>query len=447
MEPGSSIWDRAYLGRLNPDGSIDNTFPEQALDFGEWDHNVGDLEILPSGKILMAGQGHFDPDDGLIVERRNTDGSLDNSFGNSGQVFYPGLDGRELIIQSDGKFLAVGYGLELSRFNSDGSLDNSFATNGTFDHDQVWLGESQGFQNVAVIQPDGKILVGLGGYNGAPSMGVGRLNSDGTVDTGFGVNGIAQVSATNSEHSLSSMLLLSNGKIMVGGATYDGSEHGFTMFRLNSNGTLDGTFGNGGVLRDQTLGDNCYSMHLESNDRFLCISANTWNADLGFIPFNSDGSIDNSFGPTGINVDQSNNDTRIPDLGDVIMQPDGKLLFASYTSYGLSTGRRAFGVFRYFTHLNTGIVDFSLPGHEVELYPNPVIQSARIDFELLNDEVLDMILVNSDGREVMVFSQDKRWPAGKNSVVLDFDESIAAGAYIVMIKNNTGSHSIRVIVN
>lgn len=451
VEPGSSIWDRAYLGRLNPDGSIDNTFPEQALDFGEWDHKVGDLEILANGKILIAGQGHFDPDDGLIVERRNTDGSLDNSFGNSGQVFYPGLDGRELIIQSDGKFLVIGsFDDEVTRFNSDGSIDNSFATGGTFQNGQFGSAVSGGFIDIAALQSDGKLLIGLSGYNGAPNMGVGRLNADGSVDTGFGVNGVAHMSASQSDHSMNSIVQLSNGKIMVGGSSYDGSDFAFTMFRLNANGTLDNSFGNSGVFREM-FGDfisRCYSIHREPDNRLLCVATREWEDNLSFIPFNSDGSFDDSFGPSGIFVDQTDIETRIPDLGDVILQPDGKLLFSSHTSYGLlSSSDRAFGVFRYFTNLNTGILDFSIPENQIELYPNPVTQAARVDFELLNDEVLDMTLLNTDGKEIKVFSQDKRWPAGKNSVLLDFDESVAAGAYIVMIKNNTGSHSIRVIVN
>ena len=103
-------------------------------------------------------------------------GSLDNTFGTSGKVttdFGNSDDGRSIAIQSDGKILVAGYSdngsnvdFALVRYNSDGSLDNTFDTDGKLTTDIGSYGDEG---NSVAIQSDGKILVAGESWNGSNS--------------------------------------------------------------------------------------------------------------------------------------------------------------------------------------------------------------------------------------------------------------------------------------
>jgi uncharacterized delta-60 repeat protein len=106
--------------------------------------------------------------------------------------------------------------------------------------------------DAVALQPDGKILVAGRGTdaNGQDSFLVARLNSDGSLDTSFAVGGVFMPQlgtgspATSAAHAIA---LQPDGKIVVGGEA-NGSPNGFMLIRLNSNGTPDADFGDGGKV-------------------------------------------------------------------------------------------------------------------------------------------------------------------------------------------------------
>ncbi len=143
------------------------------------------------------------------IGRLNTDGSLDIGFDPrpGGDVRSPGVDC--VIVQADGKILVVGsfnvLGGQLrnciGRLNVNGTLDSGFNP-----------GADVGVSSLAV-QADGKILVGgeFSTLRGQPRSGIGRLNANGTLDSGFnpGAGGGGYVS---------SLAVQPDGKILVGGS-------------------------------------------------------------------------------------------------------------------------------------------------------------------------------------------------------------------------------------
>ena len=225
---------RSYIGRLNADGTVDTSFNPGAS-FG-----VYSVAVQVDGKILVGGD--FSTLGGQSrnkIGRLDADGTLDTSFnpGAGGAVAIPYV--HSLALQADGKIL-VGGGfttlseqsrIGLGRLNPDGTLDPSF--------NPGVGGEFYPSVESLAVQADGRILVGgffttLSGQN---RIGLGRLNADGTLDTGFN---------PGAAYAVNSLAVQADGKILVGGGfTALGSQSRNYIGRLNADGTLDTSFNPG----------------------------------------------------------------------------------------------------------------------------------------------------------------------------------------------------------
>ncbi len=220
-------WACANIGRLNPDGSPDRTFHPGAND------QIFSMAVQPDGKILVGGW--FTVLGGQArgyLGRLNPDGTLDPLFNPSagGGVTYPGVYG--LAVQPDGKIVVGGdfrklggqACMNIGRLNSDGILDTNFYATA---NDVVYP---------VALQPDGKILL-AGAFsilNGEPRSCIGRLNPDGSLDTAFNPG----VSSTPV-----AIIVQADGKILVGGgfSALAGQGPGH-LGRLNPDGSLDTLF-------------------------------------------------------------------------------------------------------------------------------------------------------------------------------------------------------------
>lgn len=191
------------------------------------------------------------------------DGSLDTSFGDGGKVV-TNVNGNErangLIIQPDGKIVVAGYTYSSTfgddviciRYNSNGTLDTSFGNNGiaTFD---IQIGSDDRALSID-IQSDGKLV--LAGYsdNGSNKDGLLiRLNTNGTIDTTFGTEGKILTNfsfsgfTTRQDEYRTVKIHALTGNIVVGGTSYSASNNSRAiMARYNSSGELDPTFATGG---------------------------------------------------------------------------------------------------------------------------------------------------------------------------------------------------------
>ena len=270
--------------------------------------------------------------------RAQNAGSLDTTFGDGGKVATTTLAGNaqygqfsELVSQTDGKIVAGGYVLSnqrdridflLIRYQTDGTLDTSFGNAGGATLD-FGVAESGGYIRSLALQPDGKILAaGLlnlptGGLNPTYSFAVARFNSDGSLDTGFGTNGKIQLRpGADLEHTYGGVgiVLQSDGKFVVAGATTgpQNSHAGgdFILIRYNSDGTMDPSFGSGGFVQTHLLSQSnsqalLYRIALQPDGKIVVCGADdqTGNGIQGggvFLRYNSDGSLDSGFGTGGI---------------------------------------------------------------------------------------------------------------------------------------------------
>jgi uncharacterized delta-60 repeat protein len=236
------------VARYNPDGSLDTSFGtagEVTTDFGSTPGEASGVVLQPDGKLVAAGTAGS----AFALARYNTDGSLDTSFGTSGKVTtltptqgLPQLSLYGAVLQSDGKILVWGLdpgtyfspGAEivLVRYNSNGSLDSTFGSGG-----QTAFGYPFGSKGGLALQSDGKILL-------IASGSLVRLNSDGTTDPTFGANGSVMTGLGRT----GAIAVQADGKVLVVGGLSDPPQPGwFAVKRYNANGTLDATFGTGGV--------------------------------------------------------------------------------------------------------------------------------------------------------------------------------------------------------
>ena len=182
----------------------------------------------------------------------------------------------------------------LSNLMSAQAIDTTFGINGSLNQNN--LGSFYG----PTITPDGKIISpGLFKDGGDYKASLLKMNTDGTLDSTFGVNGKFEMNLFASEDYYEDFVkatVLSNGKILV--IYYyefdngiDESVDGTKLVRLNADGTLDNTFNN-----PMIVGNNNFYIDYEilSNDKILAITLNSMRRIL------SDGSLDSSYGTSGI---------------------------------------------------------------------------------------------------------------------------------------------------
>jgi uncharacterized delta-60 repeat protein len=252
-----------------PTGTPDTSFNGSG-DYTTTATKLNDITVLPSGEILAVGYRFFSDND-LILLKINSNGSLDSSFTGGGEVNFDsgGVDdvGNKVLVDDAGKILVVGSSGNLSgmdmalwRFNPDGSLDTSFAGDGSTTHD---VGAFADIGNAIAIDSDGNIFVtGSGIASSYNDMIIWKYSTAGVLDTTFGTNGIVQYDLANDHDHGYDIAIDGQGKILVVGYSYNDSNiNVLEIWRYNSNGTADTSFGTNGVITEpgSDLGSNPHS--------------------------------------------------------------------------------------------------------------------------------------------------------------------------------------------
>jgi uncharacterized delta-60 repeat protein len=274
-----------------------------------FEDHVQQVFAMPDGKVLVAGEGttfFFGPFASWpILVRYNSNGTLDTSFGNQGKVFGDGgLRVIDVLVQPDGKIVVVGGAsftspnatndFGLYRYNSNGTLDTAFGASGRVVTSIGGLNESAG---AVILLPDGKLQAagGTAGDGVTPAtIDLVRYNPDGTLDGTFGTGGKIAHSYPASggvNPLITGLALTQGGKIL-------GRGPGF-MARFNADGSFDMSFDGDGIRTDGLFAkyfavqpDGRYLVAGTSDD---VAPGHMWTISR----FNSDGSVDNTFGTNG----------------------------------------------------------------------------------------------------------------------------------------------------
>ncbi|MCK9451770.1 MAG: T9SS type A sorting domain-containing protein [Bacteroidales bacterium] len=331
----------AGINAQNP-GDFDTSFGIDGIAMTAIGNNFGmayDMAVQADGKIILAGQARFGSYKYAMV-RYNTDGSLDQSFGENG-IVTTSIDisdfGKSVAIQADGKIVlsghvqdATSYHAVVVRYNADGSIDTSFGTNG-LSHLNMDNNET------VVLQDDGKIVVA--GFKN-DNFGLARLNTDGSIDTSYGDAGYVMTVMTDPDGSnitsyAFDLAVQEDGKIIAAGFSYSyNTHHDVAVARYTTDGTLDATFADNGVFKADLGGWADFGTAVAvQDDGKIVISAHkemgtlpgTPTYDGAIIRLNADGSYDLTFGESGVaSFHLAEHATY---LQDVVLQDDGSIYF------------------------------------------------------------------------------------------------------------------------
>ena len=216
------------------------------------------------GKVVVVGNtdsGNGSGSGTWVIERYLTSGQLDSGFGSAGIVKL-GLGGvtsaTGLVVQPSDQRILVGgqrysggaFGAEFVRLNADGSLDTSFGGSG-----EVFLSRSGvsvlGTGGLALDASGNAYLAG-GGMQGSSSVGViAGVTPTGAPD-GWASGGILVPDTSSAGPSAQlSGVAVSGGTVFFAGAASDSSQNSYgLMGAVNaSNGSAVSAFGSGGVFR------------------------------------------------------------------------------------------------------------------------------------------------------------------------------------------------------
>jgi uncharacterized delta-60 repeat protein len=201
-----------------------------------------------------------------------------------------------------------------------------------------------------VLQPDGRIVVaGNTVLNSNLAFALARYNSDGGLDTSFGTAGLVTSSNPLITYS-SSLALQSDGRIVVAGLLYRlGTSQAFALTRYNSNGTLDTSFGSNGVVTTSfsSIGGEAHSVTVQPDGRIVAAGTVYYSGANGFAlaRYNIDGTLDTAFGSGGKVT--TGFGRRYELANRVVVQPNGRIIAAGYSSTQGPFGSESFALARY----------------------------------------------------------------------------------------------------
>ncbi len=509
-------------------GELDSTFGGDGIvttAIGSGYDVAHSVATQTDGKIVAAGVSVIGTEYAFSLARYKTDGALDSSFGTDGKVttlLGSSVDGAQSVaIQTDGKIVVAGtsffqYGyypnytydvdFALIRYESNGTLDSSFGTNGILitDFDSTW-----DKANAVLIQPDGKIVeAGFTGANGSNDFALVRYNMNGTPDSSFGVAGKSRVDMYLNDDEITSLTLQPDGKIIAGGFSVFYVNDDFALARFNHNGTIDNTFGTNGIVTTdfESNFDHVRAVAIQPDGKIVAagFSSKNQNIDFTVARYNSDGTLDTSFGMEGKVITAIVGGNNGDDWATAMaLQPDGKIILSGTTQsavYGSSfddfalaryntngtvdssfgtdgqvitsvspysdfsysmtlqsdgkiisagyspVGPFAYGftIVRYLSDLNIGIASFSYSQNSVLIYPNPIHKTETLEYTLTKNESLTISLYDVNGKLIRNFIFNEQRAAGTHKETLDIGE-LTSGNYFLTISNGLQKMLVKMV--
>ncbi len=369
------------LLRFNVDGTLDQTFGENG-EFSFSDRSVGLFAILPNDKILALASSTRDPGTGQIttwITRLNANGTIDLSFGTNGlaqiyqtQSFSEILSLQDLTIQVDGKVVITGHLRQtlsegsndylVMRINTDGTLDTTFNDDGIGTYS---VGASEYGHGVAVMSTGEIVVVGYTIFTATYCDPIViKLTSSGLLDSSFGTGGVRHI-VGNKQYGCEMFLdvvIQSDDKIVAVGISDRAASDAIGVYRFNSDGTLDNSFGTGGEVLTQVLDPWAYSVVIDVQGRIVvagsgknssCTNRGAYKCeDTLVVRYRSDGSIDEYNGiPILLMLAATAGDNQ-DGAQEILLQNDGKILLFAHI---VPAGKSGFDL--AIVRLNESIID------------------------------------------------------------------------------------------
>ena len=445
------IKDNFCLVRFNHNGSVDSSFGPDGVVITNFTNTsiASDIALQTDGRIIVAGHSWGTTDNEFALARYNPDGSPDSTFGTLGLVMTPfsgkSAAARTLKIQNDGKIIVGGHvytvGIDwdefaLARYNPDGSLDNTFGTSGQLT--TSFGAGTRNWINSIQLQPDGKIVAGGFSNN---QFAIARYHSNGTLDNTFGTSGLVTTLIPGTTQGVINAVALSpSGSIFAGGFSVDTMSN-FTIVKYNSSGIPDNTFGSSGILVSKISPeqDAIADILIQADNKLLVGGSTNESSIFQFVlaRFDSLGNPDPTFGTAGI-VKTLIHPT-FNQLEAITLQPDGKILATGFVGnypYDIA-------VTRYMSTMVSSKSPGTLPD-QITIYPNPTSDILHITFTPEHQEDISIKLFDCNGQVLLAKSFTSFIPGEENTESLQLT-TYTAGIYFVNISTLTTNQTFKII--
>jgi len=335
---------RPAAGTLDPrfgDGGV----VRHAVDgFGFQTNGVA---VDEQGRIVVASSAAQNMlDSSFVLTRYRSDGTLDPTFGDGNQVLssFPGesANANALAIQPDGRIVVAGSlatentaRFALARYHGNGTLDAHFGAGGVVATD---FGSGINFGYSVAIQHDGRIVVS--GVVATPDQsrflcGVARYERGGSLDQTFGSGGLAIADFGGFTQSCRSVKIQRDGRIIVGGMNKDRpGVFSFAVARFDRDGMLDQEFGTGGMTFAHFDGaSDGRSLAIQPDGKIvlggLALLGPNSPQIAGLARWDQHGVLDPTFGVGGLGVAQLPG-TRFAEANAVAIDRVGRILVAGH---------------------------------------------------------------------------------------------------------------------
>ena len=279
-----------------------------------------------------------------------TPGDLDPTYGTGGKVTTDFQGGAfdligDAVVQPDGKLVAIcqGQGTDqivrwgLVRYRLDGSLDPTFGNNG-----KVVISSPILTLNGVALQSDGKIVVAGANFNPTRDFVAIRFNKDGSLDTAFGSGGFAPADFFQTTDQANDLAIQADGKIVLVGSSDDGL---LAVARFNTDGSLDTSFGNGGKSAPGLAPglEQGLAVAIQPDGKIVAAGSVVTEQHNDFLltRFETNGALDTTFGDSRKVITDFGNS--FDDIHDIVLQPDGQIVAAG-------TAGNKFALARYNTN-------------------------------------------------------------------------------------------------
>jgi uncharacterized delta-60 repeat protein len=215
---------------------------------------------------------------------------------------------------------------------ADDLLDTSFGSGGIVTTD--FMGGDD-FANDVDVQEDGKIIVVGTGFNGTENdFALVRYDPEGSLDTTFDIDGRVLTDFNHVSDLASAVAFQRDGKIVVAGSANNGADSDFAVARYNSDGSLDTTFDTDGKLTTQMGSNDDYGEDLVLQPDGRIVVAGFSHDNLSSVDnfvlarYSPDGLLDINFGSGGkVTTDFGCSAAAYA----IVLQPDGKILAAGHS--------------------------------------------------------------------------------------------------------------------
>jgi uncharacterized delta-60 repeat protein len=457
------------VARYQVNGTLDASFGaggEVTTQIGSGSDRANDVAIQADGKIVAAGYGADSSRNSAFTEvRYNLNGSLDTTFG-SGKtagivqthMSHGSIDYAEAIaLQGDGKIVVAGQTdsttsqFALVRYNANGSLDTTFNGSGKIvsHFSSSASGNVRNAVDVAIYPSTstanaGKIVVvgQLHNADGTYSIVVLRYNPDGSPDGAFG-GGMGYVLLNTASNplpevgfeSLPHVAIQADDRLDLTFTNDGGATTEMSVARLQANGSLDTSFGAGGIVNKQhQMWDKALSIAIQADGKIVAAGtegeSGSTNETFVVARFNpTDGSLDGGFGVGGFQTAPVQIQNSYGD--DMAIQPDGRIVTAGTQNVSSTSGYTdfAFSLARYLPS-EPEIGSFTANPNPVKAGSSQTLTASNITDANANSTITQVTFYYSDSsgtKQILGYGTQ----TSPGVWTLTFAVNLASGSYTV----------------